>query len=724
LFRYSKTRRLWIIAPYLKNLEFEFKRSGFNSIRDFIFKTSGKKSKSEAILKNLKKYANHVITENAYKKTDFQEPSIKTNRTLNAFDCIQAPCVDTCPTHQDIPDYLHYVANNDISDSFHTILRTNPFPQSTGMVCDHLCQTKCTRINYDSPLLIREIKRYVSENSNIPSQIENIGQTGNNKKVAIIGAGPSGLSCGYFLALAGFEVNVYENKNQPGGMVSGAIPSFRLTEEAFLNDVNRIEKVGVKIHYNQNIATKSFEKLRKQSDYIYIATGAPNTRKFLIEGINNSGVIDPLDFLFRVKDGKNIKLGKNIIIVGGGNTAMDTARTAFRMANQDAKITVLYRRTLDQMPADSGEIKSVMDEGIEIQELVLPIHVNSENNRVKSLTCIRMKLEGNDSAGRPKPVEIPGSEFEVVCDTLLPAIGQDPLIDFVDSKYLVTEPGVYEMEIPNLFLGGDALRGASTAINAIGDGRKVAEKIIEKAGLDFKIDLPQKREKEDYRRLMVNRMKKNPAVDLKEIPFNQRKNFNLVTQSLTKEEARKESSRCLKCDELCNTCVTVCPNLALYSYFVEPVEFELSKLVKTNGRVEIIPDGKFVVMQSPQILHIADWCNECGNCTTFCPTTGSPSKDKPHLYLNQQAFEKDDDCYYYDETEKILNYKHNGLLHQLMEDNGDLKYIHNKSEITIDKINFKIKSFNLWNNNSIQLDKVAEMSIVLEGAKGLLSERR
>jgi len=701
-----------LLHQYLDNLKSEFHKQGANSIDDYILNVSNLKSKDKAVLKNLKTYAREVIESSDYQKSSIQEPSIKTDRQLGVFDCIAAPCVETCPTNQDIPDYLHYVANDDNTNSFRAILRTNPFPNSTGMVCDHLCQTKCTRINYDDPLLIREIKRFVAEKDLDfrPGKF-----TSNNKKVAIIGAGPSGLSAAYFLALAGFQVDVYENKSQTGGMVSGAIPSFRLTHETYLKDLERIEKAGVKVHYNSEVSKSNFEEIRKKSDFVYIATGAPRTRKFKIENIEAGGVIDPLDFLFKVKEGKRIQLGKNIAIIGGGNTAMDTARTAYRLADKDAKITILYRRTMDQMPADQGEIKAVLDEGMEIQELVLPVIVNVENCKVKSLTCIRMKLEGRDVAGRPKPVEIPGSDFEVPCDTLLPAIGQDPEIDFIEPKYLKAEPGIYETKIPNVFIGGDALRGASTAINAIGDGRKVAEMIIKKAGVDFEIDLPAKRQKNDPRMLMISRMKKNRAVQIEEIGLDERKSFQLVTHTLTDELARKEASRCLKCDELCNTCVTVCPNLALYSYFVEPQEIRLSKLVNFNGKTEIVEDGFFRIDQSPQILHIADWCNECGNCNIFCPTAGTPYKVKPHLYLNKSAFEKDDDCYYMDGN--TLLYRNDGQISQLKEKDDHFKYITTASMIWLSKNDFGILDFEVEKEGQIDLKKASEMKLIIAGAK-------
>jgi len=263
-----------LLNQYLENLETAFNDSKANTIEQFVQITSSERTYSIAILKNLRVYSNQVISDKNYKRTAFQDPSIKTDRKLNYFDCINAPCVDTCPTHQDIPDYLHYTANGEENKSFQTILNTNPFPHSTGMVCDHLCQTKCTRINYDDPLLIREIKRYVSEKES-EFNITQAERQKNGKKIAIIGAGPSGLSCGYFLSLAGFQVDVYEDKNQPGGMVSGAIPSFRLTHEDFQKDIDRITNSGVNIHYDQSIDKNRYSEIKEKSDYVYIATGAP-----------------------------------------------------------------------------------------------------------------------------------------------------------------------------------------------------------------------------------------------------------------------------------------------------------------------------------------------------------------------------------------------------------------------------------------------------------------
>ena len=234
------------------------------SLRDF------EPDKQSSNIEILSAYADEVQRSVSYKKIGFSDPSIKTNRQLSSLDCINAPCVDTCPTNQGIPDYLHHVSKGEFKKAAEIIQQTNPFPHTTGMICDHLCQTKCTRINYDSPLLIREIKRFVAENyiDELSAEKKNIPE--NQLSVSIIGAGPSGLSCAYFLAKAGFKVEIYEGKSKAGGMVQGAIPSFRLTDEAIDIDINSILKLGVNIHYNYEVNKRSFKQFKNNFDFIYI----------------------------------------------------------------------------------------------------------------------------------------------------------------------------------------------------------------------------------------------------------------------------------------------------------------------------------------------------------------------------------------------------------------------------------------------------------------------
>ena len=688
-------------------------------------------------LQILNSYADEVKEDKRYKKETLKEPSIKTHRPLGQFDCSYAPCEDTCPTNQRIPSYMYYTAKGDFEKAYEVILETNPFPNATGMVCDHICQTKCTRINYDNSLRIRDIKRFVTEyhNNHLNSEACVADTFRNNKnkklKVAVIGAGPSGLSGAYFLNKAGFEVEIYEAKEKAGGMVSAAIPRFRLGDDAVDIDINNIEEEGVKIHYGQNVDKAMFEKLQTNSDYVYIGIGAQNAISFLIEGDDADGLLNPLEFLYDVKVGKVKNFGKNVAIIGGGNTAMDAARTAFRLVGNEGKVTILYRRTIEQMPAEYQEIKDVLAEGIEIIELVNPVKINSENGKIISLTLRKMKLGEEDASGRARPIEIPGSDFEFEIDTLIPAIGQNLAVDFVDKKLLKTKENEYETKIPDVYIGGDAKRNASTLIKAVGDGRKAAQKIIDKAGINFQTKSDRRdslclsaeentfsqnhRIPHSVKELMLKKTKRIEGVPVKEIDLSDRKNFELVTASLTKEEAIQEASRCLLCDEVCNVCTTLCPNLALQHYEVEPVKYNLQKI--KNG--QIIEDGIFEITQKEQIIHIADWCNMCANCETFCPTSGAPYKEKPHLYLNKTIFANEKDGYYYNYDNQTLFAKESGFDFSLTEKKDFYLYQSDNFIAKLDKKTFEILEYTGADNETYDFKKTAEMSVILKGAMSI-----
>lgn len=708
------------LHQHLDELSQAFKKQKASSIPEFIAAGKPGQTPGESTLAKLKKYAKTVLKDDRYKKTAIHAPDIKTGRELGFFDCIHAPCVDTCPTNQDIPGYLYYTAHKQFDKALDLVLKTNPFPRTTGMVCDHLCQTKCTRINYDSPVLIREIKRFLAENGKDTRQSS---PAKNDKKAAIIGAGPSGLSCAYFLAKAGFKVNIFETKPKPGGMVSGAIPAFRLTDRAIENDIKRIGLLGVKVNYNFKVDKPFFEKLRNEKDFIYIATGAWSSVKLNIENIDADRVLDPLEFLFNVKQDKPTGIGNHIVIIGGGNTAMDAARTAYRLVGQSGTVTIIYRRTIKHMPADTGEIKAVLRESINIMELTAPLKLNVLATKVagtvQSITCIKMKLSGVDSIGRPKPLPIPGSEFTVPCDTFIPAIGQESDIDFTDVKLLKTKPGQYETRLEHVFIGGDAMRGASTAINAIGDGRKAAGEIIRKAGLEH-LSHEINREPTGLNRHIINRAKREQPVKTVELPLSDRKNFKLVSQTLTADEAAKEASRCLLCDEICNTCVTVCPNLAFHSYQINPVRYDPQKIIGSKKGVSIVEGDGFKVEQKYQILHITDWCNACGNCTTFCPTADPPYQNKPHLYLNKNTFDEEQQGYflYLTNGTKTLYCKKGGQLSSIGWETNC--FVYETAEI---KVILSIETFEIMEITSIKKDNfeidlkdAAEMSIIMQGA--------
>ena len=702
---------------YLDNIKSEFQKLGAKNIDEFIIKKSIEKTDNVklAAFNNLNIYAEKVRYDKYYRKSFFAGTTIKTNRELNEFDCVKAPCVYTCPDSQDIPDYMYYTSIGNIDKAYQVILKSNPFPSVTGMICDHQCQTKCTRINYDNSLLIREIKRFVSENAK-EKVLAVKGKNG--KKVSIIGAGPSGLSAAYFLAIEGFEVEVNDSKGFAGGMVSDAIPEFRLSKEAIKKDIERIEKLGVKFIYDRKINDEEIKKLidKLNNNYLYIAVGAQKSKKMNIEGEKNEGVFDALGFLSDVKKKIKIESGKNIAVIGGGNTAIDTARTAKRIAGENGKVTLIYRRTRKEMPADKDEIKSMLDEGVQLLELTAPSGIISENGKLK-LVCYKMELTGIDKSGRAKPVKTQNSDFEMFFDNIIPAIGQDIASEFLAS--LNVNPETYQTQYENVYLGGDALRGASTLIKAIADGKNAAYEIIKKSGGKLPDDYSasiREISKEEYQRKNASRVFGEKII---ETHIFERNNFHVVTQPLTPEAAKIEASRCLYCDTVCNVCVSVCPNRANIFYEINPEEYNLKKIIVNRNNVSFIQDKVFRVNQQPQVLNIQDFCNDCGNCTTFCPTSGAPYKDKPRLFLNENELMKSGEEGYFTSEEngnRYIIYKSDMALEKLTLNKDHYLYMSSNFDIKLDLKSLDCLDVKLKNGFEceITLDNAAKMSVLMK----------
>jgi len=708
------------LSQYFETLEKSFKENNCKSIDELITASAGEKEVKEASFHNLLRYAESTIGDGSYRRDYIRMPDIKSKRALGDFDCISAPCRDTCSTNQDIPDYMYYASNGMFDKAFGVILRTNPFPSTTGMICDHLCQGKCTRINFDDPLQIREVKRYVSEQEEVSLK----PAKKNGIKVAVIGAGPSGLSCAYYLSLAGFSVEVFEAKSKAGGMVRFAIPGFRLTDQAIDKDIKRITDLGVKINYSTTVDKERFNSLREEFQAVFIGAGAQLSSPLDIEGFSAKGVIEPLSFLFDVRQHRDTGIGKNVVIIGGGNTAMDAARTAYRLVGKEGKVTIVYRRTINEMPADQGEIKAVTEEGVEIIELAAPEKIVVNDGAVGALLCSRMELSGLDSKGRRSPVKIPGSEFQVSCDTIIPAIGQMTDISFIASELLVTDNGTYKTKAGNIFIGGDAMRGASTAINAIGDGRKAANEIMQLFNINFAIDKPEQRKNHTVRELVIKRSQRLFAPEMKELPLNERRSFSLVSGTMDRETIMSEASRCLYCDEICNICTTVCPNFANRSYEVQPFSVMLKKAkLQDDGTIEVTDDRLFEVKQQYQILNIANYCNECGNCSTFCPTSGAPYKDKPKLYLTIPAFNTTSEGYYFARLKERVNliYKKDNNITTLTElpegylyENDFVSARFSSDEFSISDVKFKTPCM-----REARFERAARMFIIIQGAKSV-----
>jgi putative selenate reductase len=468
-----------------------------------------------------------------------------------------------------------------------------------------------------------------------------------------------------------------------------------------------------------------FDKIKSEHDYVYIAAGAQKSAALTIEGFDSKGVIDPLVLLEKVKQGDTTSPGKNIAIIGGGNTAMDVARTAHRLVGTDGKVTIVYRRTIKEMPADLGEIKAVLEEGIGILELTAPEKVITKNGKVAALRCSRMQLGERDASGRRSPVRIAGSEFELEIDTLIPAIGQELAFDFGFNTILTTKAGTFETEFPGVFMGGDALRGASTAINAIGDGRKVAQTIIDREGIDFCTRPENLREPKNPVWHATKRACKEPSVLVEELPLDQRKTFTLVSNTLSKPDVMTEAARCLLCDEYCSICATVCPNLANVTYKVEPVRYMVQEAtLLSDGKASIKTAGVFDISQPYQILNIANFCNECGNCNTFCPSTGAPYKEKPKVYLTRRSFDENPDGFYFEERDqkKLLYRKISGCLSVLTEFQDEFQFEGCSVTAKLDKRSMTIKTIELGDAAPAVFStrEVLEMRTIMSGVEGLV----
>ena len=626
------------LQQYLVNLEAAMTEAGADSLDAFVQASSG----GHGARFNLARHAVKVLGDDAYVRR-IRPLDFKGDRPLGHFDCINAPCVDACPTNQNIPDYLWLVAHGKPAEAMEVILRTNPQPGITGSVCDHPCTERCVRNFYDAPLAIREIKRFAFESAGkLPAEVRGPSL---GVKVAIVGAGPAGLSAAYFLAKAGFEPIVFEAKQELGGMVGGLIPAYRLPNETLEGDLVRLRELGVEIRLGQVLGRDfTLAELRRGYDSVFLAVGAQKGKRLGIPGEDTPGVMDALDFLDKVRAETPMDLGQRILVIGAGNSAMDAVRSAIRLV-PGGDVTIVYRRTRAQMPADPAEVHDCIEEGIHIRDLVAPASVLAEGGRVAGLACTRMRLGERDASGRPRPVPVEGSEVVLPADTIISAISQEAVLDFLDglevqrnaSGYLVVDPRTRETSVPGLFAGGDVVHGASSVILAIADGRAVAEGIAARHGVELKPEPVLEKGQADAA-LMEKKGRLLGAQKVPVLPLTDRHGFDEVLKPFDAEAAQKEASRCLDCDDLCSLCVTVCPNRANMAYGIEPFSLSLPLLVQRQGR--LVPEGAkaFRVDQRVQTLNIADYCNECGNCDTFCPAAGAPYKDKPRFWIDAEGF--------------------------------------------------------------------------------------
>jgi len=472
-------------------------------------------------------------------------------------DMFISPCQNACPAGVNVPGYLALIAAGRFRDAYNLIRKDNPFPAVCGRVCTHECESKCRRAQLDEPVAISDLKRYVADyvlQHEEPYMDLVFPKKG--KKVAIIGAGPSGLTCGYYLARLGYDVDVFEQQPVAGGILAFGIPEYRLPIDVLNREIKLIEQVGVKIHLNTEIGTDiTFYQLKRDYDAIYIATGTQFSNKINIPGEELKGVYHGLDFLRDNNLGRDVKVGNTVAVIGGGNTAIDAARTALRLGAKD--VTILYRRTIDDMPADKREIADALEEGIKIVPLVAPLRFMG-TDRVKEIECIRMELGDYDSSGRRKPKPIPGSEFTMKVDMVIPAVSQYSDLPFINKDEVeVTEWGTFVTDkdtlmtkMKGVFAGGDVVRGSDTVIRAIADGKKAAREIDKYLGGDGVLNTGE--DIEIPAAVDEVEIVEHERFPMKYLPPEERKNnFREVVLGFHKLNAMAEAMRCLRCDRRC-----------------------------------------------------------------------------------------------------------------------------------------------------------------------------
>ena len=511
-------------------------------------------------------------------------PNRKSEKKVPLVDCFTMPCRDRCPIHQDITSYGRLVNEGKFKEALEVILDKNPLPFMTGNICTHTCQSACTRNHYETDVQIRSNK-LIAARSGYDTVLPGLKQEGAvQKKVGVIGAGPAGISAAFFLARAGVEVHVYDKDAVAGGVVANVIPSFRIPAEEIQKDVNLAKQYGAQFHLGQEVSDIDAFRKENNFDAVILAIGAHKEAPLVLK---KGEAYNALHFLadFKAQDGK-VNLGKNVVVVGAGNTAMDVARAAKRNAGVE-NVYLVYRRTKRYMPADQEELEEAIEEGVIFQELLAPFTL--ENGK---LLCHRMVLSDVDASGR-RSVKESNEVVEVPCDTVIASIGEKVDGSFYEKNGIaVTDKGLpvlkketNETSVAGVYAAGDGAFGASVIVKAIADAKLACEAILNKTiGTD------------------------RPSLTTDEKIY--AKKGNLVEP----EKGLNPDKRCLACDHICENCCDVCPNRANFAIKVPGVEMH-------------------------QIIHVDYMCNECGNCETFCPYDSAPYKEKFTLFHRAEEME-------------------------------------------------------------------------------------
>jgi formate dehydrogenase beta subunit len=478
---------------------------------------------------------------------------------------VSAPCMEACPTHQDVPGYIELILNNRFPESLAVIRHDNCLPGVIGRACVAFCEKNCVRGDIDSPIRIRALKRVPADYEIASGEKPKFQKKrGTENKVAVIGAGPAGLAASYNLALMGYKVTVFDEQCTIGGMALLGVPAYRLPKDILKNEGNIIEGLGIEFKLNTKVGRDiTLEQLEKEHKAIFVAIGAHVGREFDIENWEKDydGLVDGIEFLRDANLCKDIKVGNKVIVVGGGNVAIDCAQTCRRLGSKN--VTVMYRRSRVEITASAEEIVAAEEEGVKLELLAVPVKVLVKGNKVAGTECIRMRLGEPDASGRRTPVPIKGSGFVAEADMIIAAVGEMPDLSLLpeDKSITITKQGTimvnlpsYQTSRPGIFSGGDCATGPASLIEAVAAGNRAARSIDQYLRLG-KVTATEDDMLESWlhnvalsRRRDGNVVHKRTAESPAQRVIAERvTNFNEVEQRFTLEEATKESERCLRC---------------------------------------------------------------------------------------------------------------------------------------------------------------------------------